>query len=154
MGKSTLLNALTNSGVMVQDKLFSTLDPTVTATLFQTLAILQDQESLTVIVIEHKLWIFKGLAARQLVMHDGRLSENGKTSITSDFKVSPSASAKIDKSNPVIELNGFSISFASKRVLKFQSLKIYAGEIISLMGPNGSGKTSLLLSICGLIDIL
>lgn len=29
VGKSTLLNALTNSGVMVQDKLFSTLDPTV-----------------------------------------------------------------------------------------------------------------------------
>lgn len=28
-GKSTLLNALTSSGVMVQDKLFSTLDPTV-----------------------------------------------------------------------------------------------------------------------------
>ena len=29
VGKSTLLNSLTNSGVMVQDKLFSTLDPTV-----------------------------------------------------------------------------------------------------------------------------
>lgn len=29
VGKSTLLNALTNSGVIVQDKLFSTLDPTV-----------------------------------------------------------------------------------------------------------------------------
>jgi GTP-binding protein HflX len=29
VGKSTLLNALTNSGVMVQNKLFSTLDPTV-----------------------------------------------------------------------------------------------------------------------------
>ena len=29
VGKSTLLNTLTNSGVIVQDKLFSTLDPTV-----------------------------------------------------------------------------------------------------------------------------
>ena len=48
-------------------------------------------------------------------------------------------------------VDNLSISYGAKAVLSHVSLRIDAGEIVTIVGPNGSGKTSLLRAIIGAV---
>lgn len=51
----------------------------------------------------------------------------------------------------IISVNKLSKSYGSHQVLKDLSFSFEGGQIIGLLGPNGSGKTSLLKILTGLI---
>jgi Fe-S cluster assembly ATP-binding protein len=51
---------------------------------------------------------------------------------------------------PILEVSDLAVSVGRKKVLKGVSLTIGPGEVHVLMGPNGGGKTTLLLSIMGM----
>ena len=55
--------------------------------------------------------------------------------------------------NPVIQVDGLSVSYDRKRVLTNVYLKLFKGNIYGVVGPNGAGKSTLFKSILGLIDI-
>ena len=48
-------------------------------------------------------------------------------------------------------IDDLSIRYGAKTVLSQVSLIIAPGEIVTIVGPNGSGKTSLLRSIIGAV---
>ena len=50
----------------------------------------------------------------------------------------------------MIKINSLSKSFGKKKVLENLNLEVKDGEILSLLGPNGCGKTTLLNIISGL----
>ena len=52
---------------------------------------------------------------------------------------------------PVIEISGLSKSYDNKRVVNDINLSIHKGEVVGFLGPNGSGKTTTMRMICGLI---
>lgn len=52
---------------------------------------------------------------------------------------------------PLIELKGVSISFDSNKVLDNVDLTIYRGEALGIIGPSGTGKSTILRVIAGLI---
>jgi ABC-2 type transport system ATP-binding protein len=52
---------------------------------------------------------------------------------------------------PVIDVAGLSKSFAGKRVVEDFSLQVLQGEIFGFLGPNGSGKTTTIRMLCGLL---
>jgi phospholipid/cholesterol/gamma-HCH transport system ATP-binding protein len=54
-------------------------------------------------------------------------------------------------SEPLIELKGVSKSFGSKVVLDKVDLKIYKGEALVIIGPSGTGKSTILRLIAGLL---
>jgi ABC-2 type transport system ATP-binding protein len=51
----------------------------------------------------------------------------------------------------VIDVKGLNKSFADKHVVKDVNLRVKRGEIFGFLGPNGSGKTTTLRMICGLL---
>lgn len=51
----------------------------------------------------------------------------------------------------IIEVHGLTKSFSGNTVVKGISLNVRRGEIFGFMGPNGSGKTTTLRMICGLM---
>ncbi len=51
----------------------------------------------------------------------------------------------------VIEVNGLNKRFGNKHVVKDLSLQVRQGEIFGFLGPNGSGKTTSIRMLCGLL---
>ncbi len=55
---------------------------------------------------------------------------------------------------PVIELRGAAIGYGDRPVVPGLDLRIDRGEVVALVGPNGSGKTTVVRGILGLAQIL
>jgi ABC-2 type transport system ATP-binding protein len=51
----------------------------------------------------------------------------------------------------IIECSGLSMSFGSLKVLDGIDLAVGAGENYGILGPNGSGKTTVIRILCGLL---
>ncbi len=54
---------------------------------------------------------------------------------------------KFKKDNAIFEVQGVSKSYDGRPVLKKLSIKVFPGECVGILGPNGCGKTTL-FSIC------
>ena len=54
----------------------------------------------------------------------------------------------------LINVEGLSVSYGARMVLSDVSLRIEPNEIVTIVGPNGSGKTSLLRAIIGAVKPL
>jgi ABC-type Fe3+/spermidine/putrescine transport system ATPase subunit len=52
----------------------------------------------------------------------------------------------------MIKINSLSKSFGSKKILENLNLEVKKDEILSLLGPNGCGKTTLLNILSGLVN--
>ena len=50
-----------------------------------------------------------------------------------------------------IEINKLSVTLSGKEILKDINLTLEEGKFLGIVGPNGSGKTTFLKSILGLI---
>lgn len=57
----------------------------------------------------------------------------------------------MNRSAPVIDVEGLSKVFSGKTVVNKLSLQVERGEIFGFLGPNGSGKTTFLRMLCGLL---
>lgn len=53
--------------------------------------------------------------------------------------------------SPVVEVRGVHKAFGGRAVLDGIELDVLPGEVLGLIGPNGGGKSTLLLAIAGLI---
>jgi ABC-2 type transport system ATP-binding protein len=51
----------------------------------------------------------------------------------------------------VIDVEGLSKSFGGKRVVDDFSIRVERGQIFGFLGPNGSGKTTTIRMLCGLL---
>lgn len=60
---------------------------------------------------------------------------------------------KSDRQTPLIELRGVSKAFGDKVILDRVNLKIDRGEALVIIGPSGTGKSTILRMIAGLMPI-
>lgn len=51
----------------------------------------------------------------------------------------------------LVQVKDLSVKYGTHKVLSHVSLHVEAGEIVTIVGPNGSGKTSLLRAIIGAV---
>jgi branched-chain amino acid transport system ATP-binding protein len=50
----------------------------------------------------------------------------------------------------ILEVNGLSVSYGKAKVINNVSINVAQGEIVTILGANGAGKTTILRSITGL----
>jgi branched-chain amino acid transport system ATP-binding protein len=55
--------------------------------------------------------------------------------------------------DPILELKNVHTSYGNIDALKGISLSVYSGEIVTIIGANGAGKSTALMSICGVIPL-
>ena len=60
---------------------------------------------------------------------------------------------KFKKDKPIFEVKDLSKSFNGRPVLKKLSIKVYPGECVGILGPNGCGKTTLFSMCIGEQDV-
>ena len=53
--------------------------------------------------------------------------------------------------DPVIAIKGLTKSYGGRKVVDDVALEVKRGEIVGFLGPNGSGKTTTIRMICGLL---
>jgi ABC-2 type transport system ATP-binding protein len=56
-----------------------------------------------------------------------------------------------DVAGPVIDVTGLTKSFGGRRVVDNVELRVERGRICGFLGPNGSGKTTTIRMLCGLL---
>ena len=54
-------------------------------------------------------------------------------------------------SEPILELKNVHAGYGSIKALKGISLKVYPGEILAIIGANGAGKSTTLMTICNIV---
>jgi len=54
--------------------------------------------------------------------------------------------------NLIIDINGLNKYFAAEHIVKNLTVQVAQGEIFGFLGPNGSGKTTAIRMMCGLLS--
>ena len=53
---------------------------------------------------------------------------------------------------PMLKVNKLNAYYGESHILKDVSVTLDQGQVVVMMGPNGHGKSTLLKSICGLVE--
>jgi iron complex transport system ATP-binding protein len=53
----------------------------------------------------------------------------------------------------MLEINSISVGYGERLILKDISLTVHSGEIVALIGPNGTGKSTLIRAVGGVLPI-
>lgn len=115
-----------------------------------------------VILIEHDMELVMSLSDRVLVLDGGQLICAGEPKLVQQDKRVLAAYLGVSdlslprsthpESNPVLQIQNLVSGYGSLQVLDQISLTVNTGELVAVIGANGTGKSTLLKSICGLLQ--
>jgi len=142
--------------VLILDEPTSNLDPPATADLFEVIARIRARAGMTVLVIEHKVDYLLPFQPRLVAMDRGSIVYDGPIGpelLPPAFEPPPSPPVRA-AGEPLLRVRGLSAGHGGRPVLHDVSLDVHPGEFLAIMGDNGSGKTTFLQSVLGLLKPL
>jgi energy-coupling factor transporter ATP-binding protein EcfA2 len=140
---------------LVLDEPTANLDADGMRLLVETLIRLHRESQVTLVVIEHRLVPFLPHADRLVWLADGRVVADGPP-VETLARVQPSPLPPYLKDGvregaPLVALQGVTVGYDGRPVLRNCSLTLHRGDFAALVGPNGSGKTTLARVLAGLL---
>ncbi|WP_440950470.1 ABC transporter ATP-binding protein [Methanosphaerula subterraneus] len=155
--------------ILILDEPTSELDEEGSQMLFRILSDLK-HEGKTVLLVEHKLDALITLADRMVFLDEGTIvAEGSPEDLLQDEKIrkvlhrdhqiveestwcrQPETPVGLNTGPPVIEIHGLVHRYGQFEALKGIDLSIREGSFVALIGDNGSGKTSLIKHLNGLL---
>jgi energy-coupling factor transporter ATP-binding protein EcfA2 len=141
--------------VLILDEPTSNLDPSATADILRVIADLRRSADLTVIVIEHKLIDPAGDEIRQVHLEQGRVVYDGPMDVNRMLwrfdEAVPAPATTEAIAEPLVKVRDLTVCYDEKPAIRGVSLDLARGEFIAVMGDNGSGKTTFLQALLGLV---
>ena len=158
--------------VLVLDEPTASLDVPNTRRVMETLASLQAEYGITIVLIEHRLAEAAQLAGRVILMENGGIIADGAPAeVFADKEIrlrlglrrpteEPSVSwEELIQSNghhpsefqPLLTLDHVCAGFNGRQIIQDIQLSLYPGEFAALVGDNGVGKSTLAMVAAGLI---
>jgi len=161
------------SQTLVLDEPTSSLDVPGTRQVVETLARLNREHGVTVILIEHRLRELAELASRVVLLDQGQIVADGPTSSVLDDRpllrrlgVRRPARTPVQAWETVLRKNGYrppagatplatlrdvEAGYGRHTVVQGLNPRLYPGEFVALVGDNGAGKTTVARLLAGLI---
>ncbi|UCG15797.1 MAG: ATP-binding cassette domain-containing protein [Phycisphaerales bacterium] len=151
--------------VLVLDEPTASLDPQASRDLFHSLADLCRRTGLTVVIIEHKLAHLLPLNPRLIRLEGSRVAADTldatvyapdplrPTDANAAHGLGATAGPVPTSGDPVVDMSRVSVALGDRTVLDDVSLRVWPGEMVAMLGPNGGGKTTLLHSLMGLVPL-
>jgi energy-coupling factor transport system ATP-binding protein len=142
--------------LLIFDEPTSNLDPTATAEIFQVIQHIREKAGITVIVIEHKVDYLRPFGPRLVSMDAGHIVYDGPLADAPSPSLPNPPGAGEGPQGPVVEgpalrVEDLHAGYNGHRVLRGVSLEVHPGEFVAVMGDNGSGKTTFLRCLLGLL---
>lgn len=138
-----------NPRLIIFDEPTSNLDPPATREIFEIILDLQRRTKLTVLVIEHKLDFLNREEPRLIQMSAGRIL-NQDASLPGEVIVRKPVYTG-STGHPLLEVKDLKLSYPGRKVLDGLDFELNPGELVSLLGDNGSGKSTFLLSLLKMV---
>jgi len=145
-----------NPKLLILDEPTSSLDPRSVSEVVSAIDQMRRTTGITVIVVEHRLSGFVGMATRVLEMESARLVRDTRAGEPAFAAVRKAAHSVPDyprierRQGAAISAEGLAFSIGGKTILDGLCFTIAEGSALALMGENGAGKTTLLRILCGL----
>jgi len=155
--------------LLLLDEPTSALDVSIGSEVLTTIDRLQRSRGFALVCVSHDLGVVSQISKRIAVMNQGRIVELGQTSQVlrspshEYTKVLVSSIPKLDQriresssqsNETVLVCRGLQIVRGqTTRAIDSLDLEIKQGEVVGIIGESGSGKSSLLAAICGLLPI-
>lgn len=146
--------------VLILDEPSSSLDPAAAMEIWPTIERLRTGRGMTIVVVEHKLGPLLPLADRLIVMKGGEIVLDGPPDraygqymemLGQPSTPPPRAGTPEACARESIRVRDLRFSYGRKEILRGVSLDAGAGEIVGIVGANGSGKTTFLNCLTGLL---
>lgn len=143
--------------LLLLDEPTSALDAQASEATLKLLRKLSKERGITILIAEHRVDRLLEQVDSVVVVHgDGTVSKTSAAiAIESDDSWLTSRHARIfpaeasPRSAVVLEVSNLCVSYSDAKALDDVTLRIHAGEILGVVGANGSGKSSLLWAIQG-----
>lgn len=140
--------------IIILDEPFANVDYESSQEIIQKLKRLNEENKTTIIAIDHRISLWKDIEYEFLFL--GKcckfLEDISYFELEDGEEIKENRESLKDK-EIVLELENISIGYGEKNLLENCSLIAREGEIVSLIGKSGAGKSSLLLNIAGLTKI-
>jgi energy-coupling factor transport system ATP-binding protein len=157
---------MTNPDVLILDEVTSNLDQEAIERIHKMVQILKNR-GMTIIIFEHRLAWTKDLVDRYILFEEGQIKNEWSAETFNQFSndelhalglrsmdlSSHRKQIETKKEMPkegLLQTKDLAIGYSNLPILTDLNLNFNAGEIIGLMGSNGTGKSTLASTLSGL----